>query len=536
LREHPDARLITQAPDALVVAPPQSLRLDDYPVLATEGRTFMDLCVSDDRMSTVNAWIAAKQGRVAEARARLCSDPNQWVAVHIVNLLDSHGVMLTLVWPTTEGAEELSRRTDAQPVSAAPRFCMRKQDEEGNVVECDEAYLAMLGYSTDEVIGKPSYPLVHPQDQARVIEGWVATVATGRVQMFRIRMKRKDGSWLWMDTTLHNYLRDEGHGYVLAECIDVSAEMAAQEALQDREELLRNLIEEMPDGLLQLGAESEVTFHNARLIEILRGADGGDVVEATEERSATPALRDLLATLTDDGFVAFEAAVRRALQEALRQDVEIEAVTPSGQEQHLLMKVRPLRRESGEVTGVIASVLDVTDSARARRELVRRATVDPVTGAYNRASIMEALTQELERSAQAAVVYVDLDRFKDVNDTFGHAAGDEVLLHVANRLKAAMRADDLIGRLGGDEFLVLSRDLPDGDVAIRAAQRLGESLCGRWKFTFGSWELRASVGVAYADGCAISADELVARADHAMYRCKGARLGMPVLAGASTGH
>jgi diguanylate cyclase (GGDEF)-like protein/PAS domain S-box-containing protein len=508
-------------------------------VLATEGRTLMDLCVAEDRMASVNAFIGAKRERVAEAKVRLSGNPSQWMIARLLNLLDTHGVVLTVLWPTTEAREDVQPSAAGVPFSSAPRFCTRKQDQEGNVLECDEAYLQMFGYTAEEVIGKATFPLVHPEDQARVIEGWLATVATRRVQMFRIRMKRQDGSWLWVDTTLHNYLHDGDPGYVLAECIDVSAEMTAQEALQDREELLRNLIEDMPDGLLQLDSEREVVYHNPRLVEILQGSDAagefrsGSVDEVGSRLPEGPEVltrRTLLKMLTDEGGHSFETAVKRALKEGVRQDVEVEAVTPFGQQQNLLMKVRPLQRDSGMVTGVIASVQDVTDSARARQELEKRATFDPLTGAHNRSSIMEALARELEQSNETGVIFVDLDQFKPVNDRLGHAAGDEVLLRVAERLKDAMRSNDELGRLGGDEFLVLLRGVSGVEVAMSAAQRFSESVRGTCELSCGSLELCVSVGVACVDDRPVTAEELVARADAAMYRSKDRRLGIPVLA------
>ena len=108
-------------------------------------------------------------------------------------------------------------------------------------------------------------------------------------------------------------------------------------------------------------------------------------------------------------------------------------------------------------------MLDVTDSARARQELEHRATYDTLTHAYNRSSILAVLQDELSasRRQQTGVVYVDLDEFKPVNDTLGHAAGDELLVLVAERLKMASRDSDVLGRLGGDEFLIVLRDLPE---------------------------------------------------------------------------
>jgi len=362
-------------------------------------------------------------------------------------------------------------------------------------------------------------------------------VATGRVQMSRVRMKRADGSWLWVDTTYHNYLADPHHGYVLAECIDVSAEMAAQEALQDREELLRRLIDEMPDGLLQLDRERNVVFHNTRLLEILHlpaGAHeaGSDDVDAAGVRSEarTLDLRDLTEILADDARDAFDAILGRALSEGVSEDIELEASMPFGERRNILVKVRPLMRDHVVVSGVIASVQDVTDSARVRRELEQRATFDALTGAHNRSSIIAALGAELEASADTGVVYVDLDRFKSVNDTYGHPAGDQVLVEVSKRLKAVMRSSDELGRLGGDEFLVLLRGVRGRGVAMDAAERISKALRGMFVLPHASFELCASLGVACAADSHVNAEELIEQADTAMYRSKAQRCGVPVLA------
>jgi diguanylate cyclase (GGDEF)-like protein/PAS domain S-box-containing protein len=527
LREHPDAAVFTQLTDGKIVAPPDSLGLDGYPVLATDGRTGVDLAVAEDRMTLVNAWMRLKREAVAEATARLRSDPGQWRVVRMLDLRATHGVVLSIVWPTDEAASELVDAPERPAASTTPRFCSRMQDEEGNVVDCDEAYLQMFGYSTDQVIGRPTFEMVHPEDQARVIEGWIATVATGRVQMFRIRMRRADGSWLWVDTTLHNFLQDERNPHVLAECIDVSAEMAAQEALEDREELLRRLIEEMPDGLLQLDGERNVVYHNARLEQILHvpsGPGGGE--------TRCGSLDALLAMLTDDARAALDAVVDRTLHGA-GENIEVEATTRTGEQRHLLMKVRPLQRQSGMVTGAIVSVQDVTDSARARRELEKRATFDALTGAHNRSSIIAALARELEESSDTAVLYIDLDSFKSVNDTLGHAAGDRALVHVVERVKAALRASDELGRLGGDEFLVLLRNVARVEVAMDAAERICDALRGRCELGGESLQLRASVGAACAGDSPVTAQQLIERADAAMYRSKQQRRGAPVLAPAA---
>lgn len=537
LREHPDAMVLAQTADGGVVPVPESLGLERYPVLVTDERTGSDLCVAEDRMTIVNAWITLKREGVAEATARMRSDPAQWWVVRMLDLRNTHGVVLSVVWPTSEPPSETDEVAAREPPSTTPRFGTRKQDEEGNVIDCDRAYLQMFGYAEADVIGQPTFERVHPEDQARLIESWIAMIATGRIQMARVRMRRQDGGWLWVDTTYHNYLGDPDHGYVLAECIDVSAEMAAQEALQDREQLLRRLIEEMPDGLLQLDGERNVVYHNARLLDILRTsaqADGtGTGAEAEphlQHEPGTLALAALTEILTDEAREAFDGVIERALKEGVSDDVEVEAALAFGERRQILMKVRPLLRDSGVVTGVIASAQDVTDSARARRELEQRATFDALTGAHNRSSIIAALAAELDASADTGVIYVDLDRFKAVNDTFGHPAGDAVLAQVAERLKAAMRSSDELGRLGGDEFLILLRGVRGSAVAMDAAERISQALRGTCEISGGSFELCASVGVACVGDSPVSAEELIEQADTAMYSSKKQRCGVPVLA------
>ncbi len=534
LREHPDAVVFAQSSEGHIVPLPASLGLDGYPVLASDGRTGVDLCVAEDRMTVVNAWLRLKKEAVAEARARLRSDPEQWRTVRMLDLRNTHGVVLSIVWTSDGPAEEATPRPPDSPLSSAPRFSSRKQDREGNVVECDDAYLQMFGYRTaEQVIGQPTFERVHPDDQARLIESWIAMIATGRVQMARVRVKRQDDSWLWVDTTYHNYLDDEEHGYVLAECIDVSAEMAAQETLQDREELLRRLLEEMPDGLLQLDRERNVVYHNTRLRELLgeRPAQPEQSSKPDTSSSGEVALRALTKALTEEARITLDALIERALSDGDSGDVELEAVLAFGERRQILFKVRPLLREDRSASGVIASLQDVTESVRARRELERRATFDSLTGVHNRASIVAAVETELALSSETGVVYVDLDEFKAVNDTLGHAAGDEVLVQAADRLRAAMRDVDELGRLGGDEFLILLRGVSGLGVALGAAGRISDALRGTYQLAGGSLELCASVGVACARETPITAEQLIERADSAMYRSKQERRGEPVLSG-----
>jgi diguanylate cyclase (GGDEF)-like protein/PAS domain S-box-containing protein len=533
LREHPDALVCGLAGNGLIVPVPHSVGL--WGQGAIEGRALIDGVVADDRATVVRTWLAAREAGAAEGKVRLLERPSRWVTLHFVDLREDHDVLLGILIPgeDVEG-EEQAAEPEIEP--AKPRFATITEDEAAHVLDVDDAFTQMFGYTAEELIGNSVLDQIHPEEQGRAVEGWLAMLSTRRTQQTRLRRRRKDGTWVWVDTTLHNYLNQPDRNYVLVEIIDASAEMAAQEALQEREELLRRLTDAMPVGMLHVDSDRNVVYSNARLIDILYDRAGADEGETGAAARPKPPVAELLSTLTPDGLATFDAALEELLGEGRDQDVEVDIVLPSGAWRRALLTMRALFRNTGEVSGAITCVLDVTDSVRARQELEHRATFDALTHLLNRSSILAAVQQELERedTRSTAVVYVDLDNFKPVNDTLGHAVGDELLASVAERLRSASHGRDDVGRLGGDEFLVLLRDMPNPEMAMEVAERVREAVQQPHELTSTTVEVRASIGVACtAVGDDVDADELIKRSDSAMYRSKQARAGMPVLAVAS---
>ena len=158
------------------------------------------------------------------------------------------------------------------------------------------------------------------------------------------------------------------------------------------------------------------------------------------------------------------------------------------------------------------------------RRLQHQALHDPLTGLPNRTLLLDrlrhALTLSRRNDSMTAVLYVDLDRFKAVNDNLGHGSGDQLLLEVAGRLPTALRAGDTFGRLGGDEFVVICEGLSSPDDATLVAERIVRSLTGPFQLSAGEVFIAASVGVAIAHGGEPEAEQLLADADLAMYRAK----------------
>jgi diguanylate cyclase (GGDEF)-like protein/PAS domain S-box-containing protein len=537
LREHPDALVCALSTNGLIVPLPGSVPL--WGQVAIAGRAVIDGVVAADRGEVVSLWLRLEQELAVHGKVRMLNEPSHWVTLHFLDLSGTHGVRLCVILPSDDAAGEDEREGQLATVATGPRFATLLEDEGAKVIECDDAFTEMFGYTADELIGKSVLDQIHPDDQGRAVEGWLNVLATRRHQQTRLRRRRRDGSWVWVDTTLHNFLNQPDRNYVLVELIDVSAEMAAQEALREREELLRGLTEAMPVGLMQLDRQRNAVYYNARLGQLLGTARAGlapatveavdapagpseSIASGADEDKAPPTARSLLATLTREGAIEFDEALTRVLEHGEDADVEVDVAPDDGQWRRLLIGIRSLLRSDGEVGGAIVSVLDVTDSAVAHRELERRATFDALTGCYNRGAILELLEHELERDdvASIGVVYVDLDKFKPVNDTLGHAAGDELLARVAERLRELTRRGDSVGRLGGDEFLLLLPEIRSSEVAMRVAERICSSLRSAIELAGGPVELTASVGIACGTAGEISADQLVKLADSAMYCSK----------------
>jgi diguanylate cyclase (GGDEF)-like protein/PAS domain S-box-containing protein len=542
LREHPDAQVCALAPNGLIVPVPQSVGLWGQGLI--EGRALIDNVVAADRTAVVRTWIKAQQEGAAATPVRMLASPSKRSMLHFIDLREIHGVLIGVILPSGEEAEEAP--AEQAPETLGPRFCTLTEDEGARVIAADPVFTEMFGYSEEELIGNSVLDQIHPDDQGRAVEGWLAVISSNRAQQTRLRRRRKDGSYVWVDTTLHNHLNEPGRNCVVVELIDVSAEMAAQESLHEHEELLRRLTDAMPIGLLQIDTARDVVYNNACLIEMLYGndplsSDGSAGVPLAQGDAPTPgghgdasapAVRTLLQTLTAESLERFDAALGDVLGEGADRDVEVDITLPSGAWRRASMNLRALSRSSGEVSGAITCVQDITDSARARQELERRATYDTLTRTFNRSSILALLDEELEREdgATTGVVYVDLDDFKPVNDSLGHAAGDELLVQVAERLTLASRDSDAVGRLGGDEFLIVLRELPTEELAMQIAERVSMTVCGHFEMAAGEAELRVSIGVACGNAREVGADELVRRADTAMYRSKSEGRAQPVLA------
>jgi diguanylate cyclase (GGDEF)-like protein len=172
----------------------------------------------------------------------------------------------------------------------------------------------------------------------------------------------------------------------------------------------------------------------------------------------------------------------------------------------------------------VVQVQDITQRKQAEERLAHLALHDPLTGLANRSLLMDRISQSLalsaRRSRQVAVLYIDLDRFKAVNDLLGHSIGDEVLVITAQRIVGAIREGDTAARVGGDEFVVVCPDVERAEIALEIAERIEAALSKPMEVDGHELIVEGSVGISLGGGVECYAEVLLRDADSAMYRAK----------------
>lgn len=221
----------------------------------------------------------------------------------------------------------------------------------------------------------------------------------------------------------------------------------------------------------------------------------------------------------------FQAAMTRLLQPGAKGDsVEFRLRTGSGEEHWVENRYSPRRDQDGRLLEVEGIIIDVTDRKAAEAKIALLARTDSLTGLANRATFLERLRHAFAATARGArgfaVLYLDLDYFKPVNDTLGHAAGDALLREVAARLVKSARDTDLVARLGGDEFALLQADFDEPESAGMLAARIVHSVALPYLIEGSEVRISASIGICPHSARSSGPDEMLAQADVALYRAK----------------
>lgn len=317
----------------------------------------------------------------------------------------------------------------------------------------------------------------------------------------------------WVQVTTHAVEHAAGQDLVTS-FADMTGPRQVRAALARSEKQFQAAMENAPIGMALLDPRWRLEQANNALSQLL----------GAEPRALRG--RDLSALSHPEDRAAERAAVHRLLSgEAERFTLEKRYQRTDGQTVWVVLDVVLVRTEDGAPETFVAQLRDVTEARMQAELLAHRAMHDALTGLANRAHMQDALERALDHpdvTGRVAVVLVDLDEFKPINDTYGHATGDEVLVHVAGVLRAATAGRGTVARLGGDEFVIVVEDPDAGRVAFEVAAAIHGSLRAPVRTQRRRVPVHASIGVALADPTAVTASAMamLAAADTALYRAK----------------
>ena len=365
----------------------------------------------------------------------------------------------------------------------------------------------MLGFEPGETAGRDAFELVHPDDQVAALEGFESTSSTSdsRPLPTLVRLQCKDGSWLEAEIIGTNHLDDDDIGGLLLSIRDVTRSMRTDAALRESEQHHRMIVELAREGIWSVDADGNTTFVNRAMAEMLE-TTVADMFE-----------RSMFEFMDDEARAEADAYLERRVG-GVAEEHDFRLTTKAGRTVWTRMNTSPIVDHAGEFRGAIALVTDITERRALEQRLAADARQDALTGVANRIALFESLGAKLVSGRLVAALYIDLDDFKQVNDEYGHAVGDEVLCAVAGRLTRAVRSGDIVARVGGDEFVVVSNALESLEEAHAMGRRILDVVNPPIRVSSGQIAVGVSVGIGFAAGA--DPDVLLSDADDALYRAK----------------
>ncbi|MGO8855856.1 MAG: putative bifunctional diguanylate cyclase/phosphodiesterase [Steroidobacteraceae bacterium] len=420
-------------------------------------------------------------------------------------------------------------------VASVTGYGVTISNAERRLVWVNDSFTRMTGYNLAEVLDKKTSDLLYFEGSSiQTINRAREAFASTRGIRFELLVRGKHSREWWLDTDAQPLFNERGtlQGWVCVQA-DVTAAVRRREAARAEERKFATLLDAAPEAIIGVSDDGAIRFTNARVPELF-GYTAAELDGAQIE------------LLIPQRFHAGHTAARSKFIERPRMrpmgsDTALFARRKDGAELPVEISLSRIEMDCEGV--VLCIVRDVSEQKLAetqrkamQSELAKVAWEDNLTGLANRALFMESLQKALDRvrcgdQPLFAVLFLDFDRFKLINDTLGHKAGDELLRQIAGRLQGALRTADiiceeitsnLVARFGGDEFLILINNLQAPDDASRIAERLLNTLAPVYDIFGSEVQSTASIGIVTSEQCQANVEEIVRNADVAMYEAKRA--------------
>ncbi|HEX2166472.1 MAG TPA: diguanylate cyclase, partial [Longimicrobiales bacterium] len=384
---------------------------------------------------------------------------------------------------------------------------------DGRFIDVNPAALDLFGFSRDELMKVNARDLYLDPDARSAFSKVVEE--NGSVRDYEVTLRTRTGERL--DCLLSSIVRRAPDGSVIGYqgiIRDITDRKRAERRLMESEHFTRAIISSVRQGVIVYDRELRYQVWN-RFMEEITGLSAERVI-GTHAVDEFPHLREQ----------GIEDLLQRALAGETVYSPDTPFLIPDTRRSGWVSAVySPHVSPDGEVIGVVGIVHDITERKRLEEQHLHNAFHDPLTGLPNRALLvdrLERLLRQVDRHPEYVfgVAFLDLDRFKVVNDNYGHMVGDDLLVSIARRLEGCVRAGDTVARLGGDEFAVLLSEVTDVRDATRVADRILSELSVPFRLAGNELLMNASIGIALSSTGYERPEEILRDADTAMYRAK----------------
>ena len=460
---------------------------------------------SEQREQTLDS--AANQVAVDESYIERLDDGRWYLASDATT---SEGGMACVRVDITESKQreqdlrKLSRALEQSPASVVIT------DTAGSIEYVNPKFEEMSGYSAEEAIGENPRILKSGDKKPEEYKDLWETITAGEEWRGVFHNKRKDGSIYWEAASISGLRGDNGE---ITHYIAVKEDITARKRAEDQLRMNATVFETASEGILVTDAKNRVLTVNPAFTRIT-GYEPEEIVgkdpNILSSGRHSPEFYSLMwEQIKRKGFWSGEIWNRRKDGSIYPEWISI---------------VEMRDEKNDEVKEYVAVFSDISQRKRDEEQIRRQANYDALTGLPNRSLFFDRLNQAVISARREkwllGLLFVDLDRFKAVNDTFGHVMGDEILQEVGERLKECVRDSDTVARLGGDEFVVLAQDLAEVNDAALVADKIIEQMAMPFSINGRKVSLGASIGITIYPEDTNSAEEMMRNADMAMYRAK----------------
>lgn len=384
--------------------------------------------------------------------------------------------------------------------------------QDGNFVYVSPLYQKLSGYSDRELLGTYSLKHVHPDDKEMVREMAVRSLKEASSNAYEYRFIRRNDEVMWVLEMVTSIIY-RGERATLGSFMDITGRKQMKEIIRQSEERYRTIIDEMEEWYFETDLAGNFLFFNEAVARTLKN---------TEKERGEIDVRNFIRP--EDADKVYKIAQQLCRTGEPIKNLPYELVLPDGSVKFAEFSIFPKRDQEGRVFGFRGVGHDITERKRIEQKLNYMATHDYLTELPNRMLFMDrltvALTQAKRNTQKLAVLMLDLDGFKNVNDTWGHNVGDQLLKKMGRRLTALLRQTDTVARLGGDEFIILLLEVERKKDITEVAQKILKAFEQPFMFDDHKLNSTISIGIAVYPDDGEDMDSLLKNADSAMYRVK----------------